>query len=178
MLCRVEMPTHEQIYARFFRYRLLHSSNKSRFNNTALLAILCPLLALLLLILIGDILLSLAVLLLFSILFSFVLFLRPLLLFRAKPNAAMNTEITVFTATGCTRKVTSEEGGISETANLPYHNFVKVVETKHDFYFFYNTTHAYLIDKQYFTAGDADTLRTLLSGTLGPIFISHHTKVS
>ncbi len=170
MLCRVEMPYHEQIYARFYRYKLFHKGSQANIKSTVVLLLFLTVSIVFLSLWIGNSIIFLLTMLVFALWFFYLLYWRPLSQFRALPNAAMQTEITLFTANGLSRKVTNENGSTTETNSLSYHGLVKAVETKQDFYLFYGETKAYLIDKQYFTNGDAETLRKLLLESMGNSF--------
>lgn len=166
MLCRVEMPKNEQIYGRFYRYRLLRGRGAGQFALPAVLLVLVVFLF------IGSPspLFPLALLVVLLIYLGYILFLRPGLHFRAQPGAALITEVTIFTDTGITHTQRSEEGGLPDTQNLSYDVLLKAAETKQDFYLFTSPAQAILIDKSYFTKGSPEELREVLKDALGARF--------
>ena len=171
MLCRVEMPRNEQIFGRFYRYKFMHNSQSGK-NGLILMAFVVLAFCLVLVFTGGGFTLPIVLGAVLAAYLVYLLYLRPLSLFRATPAAALQTEITIFTETGLSHKVTSEEGGTDETASLPYNALHRAVETARDFYLYTGPSQAYLIDKQYFTNGSPEELREILKTALGNKFIS------
>ncbi len=171
MLCRVEMPSNEQIFGRFYRYRLLHQPNGGKFRAGQLLM--------------PIVLLAMAVLLYFSgavlwmvllpaavaaAYYVYVFYIQPTRLFRQKAGAALQTEVTIFTENSFTRSVRSEEGGLPDNLSGQYDALSAAVETGKDFFLFTGPTQAYLIDKAYFTKGGPEDLRATLRAKMGARF--------
>ncbi|MDL2252552.1 YcxB family protein [Ruminococcaceae bacterium OttesenSCG-928-I18] len=171
MLCRVEMPLSEQIYGRFYRYKIMHGSTGGRAS-----LILLPFIVLIfcfVTFLTGTgFFMPIALVVMVIIYCYYTLFVKPNSLFRAKPGAALRTEVTIFTDSGLNRSITSEEGGVPETESMQYSALHSAAETSRDFYLFTSPTQAYLIDKQYFTKGSPEELRETLQKNLGPKFKS------
>ncbi len=169
MLCRVEMPSNEQIFGRFYRYKTLRGGSGSRMS-----LLLMPIVVLIFCVILvftgSGLLLPLGLAAVLAIYFYYSLFIRPTSLFRAKPGAALQTEITIFTETGLNRSVSSEEGGLADTESLQYASLHMAVETSHDFYLFTSPSQAILIDKEYFTKGSPEDLHTVLQKALGAKF--------
>lgn len=170
MLCRVEMPANEQIFGRFHRYRLLHPQKGREGYGLFLAPGLVAAAALFLLFTGFYPAFCLAVLAGATALLVWPLYIRPGTLFRKTPGLALQTEVTIFTETGFSRSVTSEEGGPPDTASGQYDSFVKAVETRRDFYLFTAPGHAYLIDKDFFTKGSPEELRAILQKAMGARF--------
>lgn len=166
MLCRVEMPNNEQIFGRFYRYRMFHggaSGGVGFFTLPVVLFILCACLF------VGgtDYFFPTALLAVGVFYTLYLLYLKPVLRFRAKPGAALLTEVTVFTGTGLTHSVRSEEGGLPDNQSISYDGLLKAVETSQDFYLFTAPDQAILIDKTYFTNGSPEELREMLKTAMG-----------
>lgn len=172
MLCRVEMPANEQIYGRFYRYKLMHNIGGG--GRTAL--ILMPILAVVALLLTWDgqnvPVVGLAAIAAVAGYFIYTLVMKPNQLFRKQAGAAMNTEVTIFTDTGFTRSVRNEEGGLPDNMSAQYSALSKVVETGKDFFLFTGPSQAFLIDKEYFTKGSPEELRVTMRKKLGKSFES------
>ncbi len=169
MLCRVEMPANEQIFGRFYRYRLFRGAGSSKM--TMLLLPLLAAVAVALLLSSGmPLYLSGAVILLVGLYLGYTLYYKPLQVFRKRGGAAMLTEITILTENGLNRMVKSEEGGAPETANVQYAALHHAVETGKDFYLFTAPAQAYLLDKEFFTKGSPEDLRAALNAKLGAKF--------
>lgn len=171
MLCRVEMPTNEQTYGRFYRWKLLNQ------GGTASKVIFLALPVLLLVFAVWAFLSSGSWLpmILFAISLAYTIFslyIRPGQEFKRRGGAALETEIYIFTETGFVRNVRSEESGQMDHTSQQYDVLVKAVETKQDFYLFYGPNTAYLVDKEYFTNGTAEDLRTVLTKKLQGKFTS------
>ncbi len=169
MLCRVEMPTNEQIFGRFYRYKFRHGAQGGR-SSLLLMSGVILIFCAVLLFSGGGLTLPLILLVVLGAYFLYMLFLRPASLFKQKPGAALQTEVTIFTPSGFNRSVTSEEGGQPETASMQYSALHMAVETKQDFYLYTSPTQAYLIDKAYFTKGSPEELRETLKAALGSKF--------
>lgn len=167
MLCRIEMPTNEQIFSRFFRYNLLHSPARA---NVLLLPLFMLALAAGLYFLGLSIWLIGLVLLLTAAYLVYQLYLRPTAIFRQKSGIALQTEVYIFTENGYTRTVRSEEGGLPDNTHLRYDALLKAAETQNDFYLYYRPGHAHLVDKTYFTKGEPAELRETLRAALGEKF--------
>lgn len=174
MICRVEMPANEQIFGRFYRYRMLRGQRGAGRSPLVMLAVL--LLAAVALVVVGGVTpyLGLAVLALVLLWLGYALWFRPGQLFRGREGAALQTEVIVFTPTGLTRTVRSEEGGPPDNQSLNYSALVRAVETGRDFYLFTSPTQAFLVDKDYFTDGSPDALRTVLREKLADRFKTKH----
>lgn len=166
MLCRVEMPKNEQIYSRFYRYRLLRSGGAGQLALPAALFVICVFLFL------GSAspFVPVALLVVVAIYLFYLLWLKPTLHFRALPGAALVTEVTILTDTGLTQTARSEEGGLPDNLSLTYSALLKAVETGRDFYLFTSPAKAILIDKEYFTKGTPGELRATLRQELGEKF--------
>lgn len=169
MLCRVEMPTNEQIYGRFYRYRILHQPGGGRLG-----IILMPLLIVALLFFViswgvSPLLLGLVIVLV-AAWGGYTFWVRPNSVFRSKGGAALQTEVMIFTEGGYNRSVKSEEGGVPDNASGSYAGLHSAVETGRDFYLFTSPTQAYLVDKEYFTKGSPEELRTMLDAKMGGKF--------
>lgn len=175
MLCRVEMPMNEQIYARFYRYKLLHGIGTTGSSGRSSL-LLMPLLLILVFFfsinLTQSLWVPLALVAIVAGYFIYMFFIKPNQLFRKQAGAALNTEVTIFTDNGFTRSVRNEEGGMPENTSGQYTLFVQAVETRSDFFLFYSPSQAYMIDKRYFTKGNSQELRTTLRQKLGIKFKS------
>lgn len=170
MLCRVEVPANEQLYGRFYRYRMLHRNG--RLSIWGILAF--PLLVLTAGVLLWGGGFGLVAPLVFGAVaaayLGYMLYWVPNRRFREKPGAALQTEVYIFTESGYTRSVHSEEGGLPENASGRYDSLYAAVETRHDFFLFTGPSQAYLIDKAYFTNGTAEDLRALLRQGMGGKF--------
>ncbi len=170
MLCRVEMPANEQIYGRFYRYRLFRGAGSGR-----MAMLLLPLLAVVAVVLMltsgMPIYLSGGVILLLVLYLGYTLYYKPMQIFRKKGGAAMLTEVTMLTDSGLNRTVKSEEGGAPETASVQYSALHHAVETGKDFYLFTSPAQAYMLDKEYFTKGSPEDLRAVLNAKLGAKFM-------
>lgn len=168
MLCRVEMPKNEQIFGRFFRYRMLHGRGAGQLALPIVLAVL----ALFLFIGSPSPLFPTALLVVAAVYLVYLLYLRPGIHFRAQPGAALITEVTIFTGSGLTHTQRSEEGGPPETRSLSYDTLVRAVETRQDFYLFTDAARAILIDKDYFTKGGPEELREALRAAMKDRFVA------
>ena len=172
MLCRVEMPANEQIYGRFYRYRLFHGVGSNKMMMLLLPIVVIVAVAMML----GagttqtNLLISGALVLLVIAYFGYSLYYKPLQMFRKRSGAAMMTEVTILTENGLNRTVKSEEGGPPETNSVQYSALHHAVETGKDFYLFTAPTQAYLLDKEFFTKGDPAELRTALEAKMGVKF--------
>ncbi len=169
MLCRVEMPTNEQIFGRFYRYKFRHGAQGGR-SGLFLMSLVVLVFCCVLLFSGGGFTLPVVLLVILAAYFLYILFLRPTSLFKQKGGAALQTEVTIFTPTGFNRSVTSEEGGQPETASMQYNALYMAVETRQDFYLYTGPSQAYLIDKEYFTKGSPEELRETLKTALGDKF--------
>lgn len=170
MLCRVEMTANEQIYARFFRYKLMHNIGDQKRGGLILTLVLAAALLLMMWNL-GISPLALAVVaVLVAGYFVYTLSIRPGQLFRAQPGAAMKTEVTIFTDSGINRSIRSEEDGSNEAQSLQYAALYAAVETRRDFYLFTGPAQAILIDKEHFTKGEPAELRACLARQMGGKF--------
>lgn len=176
MLCRVEMPANEQIFGRFYRYKLLHNIG----GSSRLGFFILPLLALFILWFswssMGVPTIGIIAVVFVAAYFIFTLYVKPGQIFRKKGGAALNTEITIFTDTGFTRSVRSEEGGFPENSSSQYSALTMAVETNKDFYLFTGPSQAYMVDKAYFTKGTVEDLRATLDAKMGAKFKSKWTK--
>lgn len=171
MICRVEMPANEQIFGRFYRWRLMHGSGTPGARSNLFLMPLLVLVAVLFTFGFGITpLLIGAVVLLAAIFFGYSLWMKPSRMFRSKAGAALTTEVSIFTEASFTRTVRSEEGGMPDNSTGNYSVLIKAVETNRDFYLFTSPAQAYLIDKEYFTKGSAEELRSILQKTMGAKF--------
>ena len=169
MLCRVEMPSNEQIFGRFYRYQLFHGTMGGR-TSLILLPLIVVIFCVIMLFSGAGFFLPLALVIILVVYFYYILVMKPVSLFRAKPGAALQTEVTVFTESGLNRSVQSEEGGMPETESVQFSALHMAVETTRDFYLFTGPTQAYLFDKQYFTMGTPADLRESLRSVLGDKF--------
>lgn len=167
MLCRVEMPTNEQTYGRFYRYQMLRGS---AWGNIILLPIILIGAGLLLWFSGSNSLLALAPVALALVYLWYSLWLKPGMTFRKKGGIAMQTEIYIFTEAGYTRSVRSEEGGLPDNTSGRYDGLHSAVETGKDFYLYTSPKQAYLVDKEYFTKGGPEELRESLQKALGSRF--------
>lgn len=174
MLCRVEMPANEQIYGRFYRYKMLRLSNfgPQQGGGRSSLILMGVLAAVLVIfaVMSGMYLPAAIVGALVVGYIVFTMYIRPGQIFRKKAGAALNTEVTIFTDNGFQRSVRSEEGGPPDNMSAQYDTLVLAVETGHDFYLFTSPAQAYLIDKEYFTKGAPQELREVLQKKLGKKF--------
>lgn len=170
MICRIEIPTNEQIYGRFYRWKLLHQGGSGgKFNLLGIPLVL--LLGAVLLWTTGNNLLFAAVLVALAVGYTvYTMVLRPGAEFRKKEGAALQTELYIFTETSFTRSVRSEESGMQDTSSGQYNLFISAVETKEDFYLFTSPSQAYLLDKEYFTKGSPEEMRATLRAKLGDKF--------
>lgn len=172
MICRVEMPTNEQIFGRFYRYRLMHGQGQGGGGRSMVIMLVVLVAAMMAL----SFTFSLSVWLLVIVAALVVLWLgylmwwKPNQLFRKKEGAALQTEVTIFTKNGLTRTVKSEEGGLPETTNVNYSSLLKAVETSHDFYLYISPAQAVMVDKEYFTNGTPEDLRAVLTDKMGKNF--------
>lgn len=171
MLCRVEMPTNEQIFGRFFRYKMMRKGGQGK-GIVILMPVLGVVMALFMFTSNVGLLLSAAVLALSFAYPIYMMYIQPNQIFRKKGGAALQTEIYIFTETGFTRSVRSEEGGIPDNYSSQYNVLVSAVETGRDFYLFTGREQAYLVDKEYFTNGSPEELREVLKQKLGKNFKS------
>jgi hypothetical protein len=167
------MPSNEQIYSRFYRWRYFHrTSNAAAPRSSFAVFPFILIISMLAVIAFGlSPLIIAGVLLVIVIYFVYMFYSKPARLFRSKPGAALQTEINIFTESGFNRLVRSEEAGMIDTANGSYSYFTKIVETSRDFYFFTSPTQAYLVDKECFTKGDAETLHKILQKVAEATFI-------
>lgn len=171
MLCRVEMPTNEQVFGRFYRYQLMHDP---RGGSARMGFIMMPVLA----VLVGlflwyvglPIWLPVALVAVVAAWLVYSLYLKPGMLFRKKEGAALQTEVTLFTDNSLTHSVRSEEGGLPENNSVQYTGLVQAVETNHDFFLFTTRREAVLIDKEFFTKGSPEELRETLKQRMGSKF--------
>ena len=171
MLCRVEMPANDQIYGRFYRYRMLHPQKGAQGGRGALLLPVVALLLCALLFALGLpplVLVLLVAAALAYVYYSF--FMRPAALFRQREGAALQREVTIITANGVQRTVKGEEGGGGQMASAQFAALFGAAETRRDFYIFTSPTEAYLLDKGYFTNGTPEELRALLREKMGDKF--------
>ncbi len=168
MLCRVEMPANEQIFGRFYRYRLFRGAGSSKM--TMLLLPLLAAVAVALLLSSGmPLYLSGAVILLVGLYLGYTLYYKPLQVFRKRGGAAMLTEITILTENGLNRMVKSEEGGAPETANVQYAgNFWTLLRIT--LLSCVRKSEDYVLDKEFFTKGSPEDLRAALNAKLGAKF--------
>lgn len=171
MLCRIEMPTNEQIFGRFYRYRILKGTGNSRLS-IIVLPVLIVVFSLFLFFTGMSPVVSGGLILLAVGYVVFTLVMKPNSIFRQKAGAALQTEVYIFTENGFTRSVRSEEGGMPDNLSAQYDILVKAVETKQDFYLFTSQTQAYLVDKEYFTKGTPEELRATLQKKLGAKFVA------
>ncbi len=171
MLCRIEMPANEQIYGRFYRYRMLHPQKGGRSGRAALALPLIALVLCVFLFALGLPPLMLALLaagVLVYVYYTF--FMRPAALFRQKEGAALQREVTIVTANGVQRTVKGEEGGGGQAASVQFAALFGAAETRQDFYLFTSPAEAYLLDKDFFTNGTPEELRALLCEKMGGKF--------
>ncbi len=168
MLCRVEMPNNEQIFGRFCRWRVMFE--KSIFTFLLPLIVVGMAVALFFTSEV-PVIISGGLSLFVVVWYIYILFVRPHTLYQKKAGAALLTEVTIFTENGLTRSVRSEEGDEYRSESMQYSVLAKVVETTQDFYIFTSPTKAFLIDKDYFTKGEAQDLSNLLSAKLGKKYI-------
>lgn len=174
MLCRIEMLNHEAIFARFYRYRMLHGAGPGGGGGSKFTIIGLPIIVLLLSLFmwsagVNNTLILIALALVAAYLL-YILVLQPRSLYRKKSGAALETLVYLFTENGVTRSARSEEGGLPENTSMRYDGLVKVVETSKDFYLFTSQTQAYLVDKEYFTNGTPEELREMLRKEMGDKF--------
>ena len=170
MLCRIEMPTNEQIYGRFYRWKLLNQGGmaaKFGIFGLPVLAILAAVLAWS----VGVNQIILIALVVAAVGYTaYLLYVRPNMEFRKKEGAALQTEVYIFTETSFTRSVRSEESGMQDNTSGQYNIIVSAVETGKDFFLFTSRTQAYLLDKEYFTKGTPEEMRATLRSKLGNKF--------
>ncbi len=172
MLCRVEMPTNDQIYGRFYRWRMLHQGGKMLLFSLFGLPVLI-LAAVIFFWLAGERSWLLIVLFVAMLGYDYyVFFYKPTQIFNKIEGAALQTEVTIFTDNGFTRGVRDESGSVTENISHRYTDLVSAVETTHDFYLFYTKANAYTFDKEYFTNGTPEELRATLKEQLGAKFKS------
>lgn len=169
MLCRVEMPTNEQIFGRFYRYKMTRKGAPGR-GSLIFLPILVVAAAVFMYFSGFGLVVPAVLVALVAAYLIFTLFIKPGQLFRKKGGAALQTEVYIFTETGFTRSVRSEEGGLPENYSGQYTVLVNAVETGNDFYLFTGPNQAYLVDKEYFTKGSPEELRETLQKRLGKKF--------
>lgn len=169
MLCRVEMPTNEQTFGRFYRYQILHGETEAG-RSSLYLPILLFLTGIFFWVIGMPVWMAgvLALLAVAMLVYSF--WLRPATIFRKKGGIALQTEVYIFTDTGLTRSLRSEEGGLPDNSSMRYDGLLKAVETKSDFYLYTARNQAYLVDKEYFTNGTPEELRGYLQKVLGAKF--------
>lgn len=173
MLCRVEMPTNEQTFGRFYRYQFMHSNAEQGGGRGLLFLCVAVMVVAIISLVTGVMTWPAIVLLILSAGFIvYSMYVKPGSVFKRKSGVAMQTEVYLFAETSFTRSVRNEEGGLPENMSSRYDGLLKAVETKHDFYLFTGTTQAYLVDKQYFTNGTPEELRACLQTALGKKFIS------
>lgn len=170
MLCRVEMPNHEALFGRFYRYRLLKGVGGGSRFSVVVLPILVVLVCLLMLMTGINPGVALVPAVLVGGYLIYTLYVQPGALFRKQAGAALQTIVYLFTDTNFTRSVRSEEGGLPDNSSLRYDGLVMAVETAKDFYLFTSPKQAYLVDKEYFTKGTPDELRETLRRVLGAKF--------
>lgn len=170
MLCRVEMPTNEQIYGRFYRWKLMHLGGMAGLFSVFGIPVL-GLLAAYFLWTTGagltTVLAIAAVALGYTI---YLLYIKPSMEFKKREGVALQTEVFIFTDTGFSRVIRSEESGVKDNSSAQYNLVQTAVETGQDFYLFTSRTQAYLVDKEYFTKGSPDDLRATLKTKLGSKF--------
>ncbi len=166
MLCRVEMPTNEQVFGRFYRWRMLHGQRRSG----VLLPVVALAAAVLLLAMGADLWLVLLLAGVCAAYVAYAFYITPASRFRQKGGAALQTETTILTETGLSRNVKSEEGGFPETQSVQYVALHSAVETSRDFYLFMSPNEAFLLDKAYFTNGTPEELRAVLKEKMGGKF--------
>lgn len=173
MLCRVEMPTNEQTFGRFYRYQFVHASAEQGGGRGLLFMCIAVIVIAAISFFSGVMSWPALVLMLAAAAFIvYSMYIKPSSIFKRKSGVAMQTEVYLFAETSFTRSVRSEEGGLPENTSSRYDGLVKAVETKSDFYLFTGTTQAYLVDKQYFTNGTPEELRACLRTALDKKFIS------
>lgn len=169
MLCRVEMPTNEQIFGRFYRYQLLHGESEGG-RGALYMPLLLVILAGLSLLMGLKAWVAGAICVAAIALFVYTMWIKPGTIFRKKGGIALQTEVYIFTETGLTRSLRSEEGGLPENTSMRYDGLLKAVETKQDFYLYTAPNQAYFVDKEYFTNGSPEELHSFLQATLGSKF--------
>ena len=169
MLCRVEMPANEEIFGRFYRYRMLKAKNGGRAS-----VVVMPLFAVIVAVLIysasANILFAALPALVALVYLVHQLYLRPKQIFNKKGGAAMFTEVTILTESGYQHIVKSEEGGHPDTSGGQYGALNQAVETSQDFFLFTSPAVAIMLDKDYFTKGSPEELRATLKKALGNKF--------
>lgn len=171
MICRVEMPTNEQIFGRFYRYRLMHGQGQGGGRSMVImLAILVAAMLMLFFTFSLSVWLLVGAAALVVLWLGYLMWWKPNQLFRKKEGAALQTEVTIFTKSGVTRTVKSEEGGLPETTSVNYSTMLKAVETGQDFFLFLSPAQAIMVDKEYFTNGTPEELRAVLKDKLGANF--------
>lgn len=161
---------HEAIYGRYFRYQALHGPDASARTNLIILPVLLLALNIAAWFMGFRGILFYVVLAVLAAYFYYALWMRPVRMFRAKPGAALQKQVFVFTENGYTRSLKGEEGGVEESTSGRYDALVKVVETAKDFYLYTAPSQALLVDKEYFTEGTATDLRAILQKALGSRF--------
>lgn len=169
MLCRVEMPTHEAIFCRFYRYNMKRSGLQ---NSVLVLSAMALVLAAVLWQGGANSLLALLPIAVAALYAGYSLYLQPILRYRKKEGVALQTEVYVFTPSGFTRSVRSEEEGQLDHVSMQYNTLVKAVETAKDFYLYISPKQAYFVDEEYFTDGSAEELRKLLGQAMQDKFIT------
>lgn len=171
MLCRVEMPTNEQIFGRFYRYRMLHNKGGQGGGRGILL--------LSLLLLIGAVFgfftgiiwwMPVLMIVLAAAFFIYSFYIKPSNIFKQKSGVAMQTEVYLFSDTGFTCSIRNEEGGLPENTSCRYDALKEGIETKQDFYLIVGAKQVYCIDKEYFTNGTPEELSACLKKVLGDKF--------
>lgn len=172
MLCRVEMPTNEQIFGRFYRYRLLHNSAENGGGRSIIGLSLIIIVIAIFGIMSGIVLwFGLVIIALMIALLGYTFFMKPNTLFKEKSGAALKTEVYLFSETGFTCSVRSEEGGLPENTSCRYDALKQVIETKQDFYLIMGAKEAYCFDKEYFTNGTPEELRECLKKAVGNKYV-------
>mgnify|MGYP003701367825 CR=1 FL=1 len=167
MLCRVEMPTNEHIFGRFYRYQMIRGSDSASSRmNLIILPVILILAAIFMVVAAGNWLFPVIVLALTGAYLGYMLYLRPNSLFHKKAGIALQTEVYIFTENGFTRSVRSEEGGMPDNTSGRYDGLLAAVETKNDFYLYTGRTQAYLVGKGEFTNGTTEKLRAMLQKTM------------
>lgn len=170
MLCRVEMPTNEQIFGRFYRYKILRGGSGNGGKGFVVLPIL--LVILLAFSVLTGVSLKVVIVLL-VVVAAYLLYMfwwKPVSIFRKKEGAALQTEVFVFTETFFTHSVRGEGESVIDHSSTQYSALHKVVQTSKDFYLFTSPTKAYLVDKEYFTNGSPEELAKILKAALGDKF--------
>ncbi|MDL2325198.1 YcxB family protein [Ruminococcaceae bacterium OttesenSCG-928-A16] len=171
MLCRVEMPTNEQTFGRFYRYQMLHGQGgEGGGRGNLYMPLLLALVGVFSLVMGLPVWVGGGIIVLALAFVVYMFYVRPGTIFRKKGGIALQTEVYIFTETGLTRSLRSEEGGLPDNSSMRYDGLTRAVETSRDFYLYTSRSQAYLVDKEYFTNGTPDDLRDCLKKTMGDKF--------